>query len=39
MAERLGNGVITDSVISAVIGGCISFVFGFTLANIRHYED
>jgi len=39
MAGRLGNGVVTDSLISAVIGGGIGLLFGFALANIRHYED
>jgi len=39
MAERLSRGIITDSIISAVIGGGISLLFGLALANIRHYED
>lgn len=39
MAERIGRGVLTDSIISAVVGGGIGLLFGFALANIRHYED
>ena len=39
MQGRMGNGVVTDSIISAVIGGGIGLLFGFALANIRHYED
>ena len=39
MAERLSRGIITDSIISAVIGGGISLLFGLALANIRHCED
>jgi hypothetical protein len=39
MMARLGHGVITDSIFSAVIGGGIGLLFGFFLASIRHYED
>ncbi len=39
MAERAGSGVVTDSIISAVVGGGAGLIFGFALAKIRKYED
>ena len=39
MAERAGRGVVTDSIISAVMGGGLGLLFGFALAKIRNYED
>jgi len=39
MAERTGHGVVTDSIISAVVGAGMGLLFGVALAKIRHYED
>ena len=39
MAERTIRGVVTDSLISAVVGGGMGLLFGVTLAKLRHYED
>ncbi len=39
MAGRMGNGVVTDSLISAVVGGGAGLLFGFAMVKIRKYED
>ena len=39
MAERTSRGIVTDSIISAIVGGGLGLLFGVTLAKLRHYED